>query len=86
MTECLCVFVDAALWPAFSRTFPALNRGRNPRCPVHRELAQNEGDTRLTKPTKEQIARAVEILRKEGIDTAEKFEALLAASEARYTR
>lgn len=35
------------------------------------------------KPTKDQIARAVEVLRKEGIDTAEKFEALLKISEKR---
>lgn len=34
-------------------------------------------------PTPEQVARAVEVLRKDGIDTAEKFEALLAASENR---
>lgn len=37
----------------------------------------------MAEPTKEQIARAVEALRNEGIDTAEKFEALLQASEGR---
>lgn len=35
--------------------------------------------------TCEQVARAVQILRKEGIDTAEKFETLLAASERRQS-